>query len=112
MPRLSYPTALIAEFRGVEEASSFVNRETGEQVQRPATLKLEREMPGGDVLPIEVPLRSDVELGFHLSELQRGELLQLVGEVVTWSGRDGKGGAWLQVVSLHRASSNGGKVAA
>lgn len=106
MARLSFPTAFLAEFRGVEAASSFPNRETGETVHRPATLKLERAMPNGDVLPVEVPLRQEVALGFHVDDLKRGELVSVVGEVNVWSGRNG-GGYFLSVGTIDRVSKNG-----
>jgi len=105
MARVQFPTSLEVEFRGVEPASSFVNKQTGELVERPAALKLERELEDGDVMPLQISLREDVEVDFEADDLKRGEKLHLEGEVNCWAGKNGSGGFFLVPTSLRRAKA-------
>jgi len=84
MAKLSLPVSFTAEFRGREQAKSFTDRETGELVAIGENLKLERETPEGDAIPIQVRVRDELHVGDGLSldALKKGDQVQVEGEVV------------------------------
>jgi hypothetical protein len=82
MPRRTYPVEFTAELRGVQPASSFVNRETGEQVQLAPTLQVEAQQDDGSVELHNVRLSDRVRCAVKVPDMVRGLRVRVMGEAV------------------------------
>jgi hypothetical protein len=90
------PVDVVVELRGTRPAGQFVNRESGQLVEYPASAKFEYELPNGDVGNLEVSgsALAKAEGGFDFNTAQKGQKVRLVGVV-----RDGDRGSYLQVLT-------------
>jgi hypothetical protein len=89
MASQSFPTAFIAEVRGIRPGGEFTANDTGELVKYAPQLKVDRAMPDGDcefyalrVTPAVTEL-SDVVLG----QLERGDEVEVHGDAVVGDGQ-------------------------
>lgn len=84
MAATRWPLSLIAEYRGVEAASQYTDRETGDVRDIPAKLKFEVETSDGDVqmLVVSASQLEKARPTIVVEELQRGHRLQLSGFAV------------------------------
>lgn len=110
MARTTFPTTFLAEFRGWEPGRSFVAKDSGELVELPPVLKVERDVTDPetgclDVQPIALRVRDDVSTDFDPKQLKRGDQLLVSAEVA--ASRDS--GLYLQLQSVTR---DGAKAAA
>lgn len=96
------PSDYVYELRGVQPASQFVNRDTGQLVDVPAKAKLEYQLPDGDVAMLELSGKAFERAtgSFDFNTAERGDLVRLVGRV-----RDGDNGSYLQVVRADVATA-------
>ena len=96
---MEIPVDVVLELRGVQPASTFVARDTGEKVEVPAKGKFEFELPDGNVGNIELSATQIAKASgdFDFNGAQRGDQVRVVG--VT---RNGERGAYLQVLTAER----------
>jgi hypothetical protein len=92
MARQSFPTAFVAEVRGVSAPSEFTDRSTGELVKLGPVVKLERELEGGaDVETYELRINDSVASASDVvaGQLKRGALVEVHGDAVIGGGNGG-----------------------
>ncbi len=91
---LKLPLQFEAEFRGAERnRAAFKDRETGEDVQPPDSIKLEIDYPNGDVdlMVVSASQFERCDPPFNEGALKRGDRLLVTGLAVVQdrqSGRD------------------------
>lgn len=107
MAALRWPLRLLAEYRGVEAASQFTDRETGEVRDIPAKLKFEVETDGGDVQLLVVPASQldKARPTIAPDELNRGDRVELSGVAVI-QDRGSDRSSYVQITSAERAVSS------
>lgn len=78
------PVAVLAEYRGIQAASEFVAKDTGEKINVPPKLKFEYDTFDGDVemLVVSGSQFDRVQDAPDYKGLKRGQRLTLVGLVV------------------------------
>src|SRR4051794_25449865 len=83
MPAQSFPTAFVAEFRGVAPGGEFTD-DDGLQVVYGPKVKLERASDEGDVNVYELRVNAKVAAASTVkpAELKRGDSVEVHGEAV------------------------------
>jgi hypothetical protein len=80
--RKTYPVEFKAELRGVQPASEFTNRETGELVKLAPTLQLEACNEDGSVELHQVRLSEKLHTLLKPADFVRGLLVRVRGDAV------------------------------
>lgn len=78
------PFSFLAEYRGVEAASSFTRKDTGEVVDVPAKFRFEYEDPSGtlELISVSQSQLDRAEGAGDVAALKRGQLVRLQGLAV------------------------------
>lgn len=81
---LRLPIHADVEYRGVQAASTFTRKDTGEIVNVPAKLKFEYESPDGDValIPVSGSQLDKCSPPIDYNTFERGDAFELIGLVV------------------------------
>jgi hypothetical protein len=106
----SYPTAFVAEYRGIARAGGSFKNDDGDLVEYGDKLRFEREDDTGVLrnCDIAVSVLDKIEgSAFDAKSLKRGESVRIVGEVTGNYDRPG-----VRIVPLSLEKVGNGKVAA
>lgn len=109
---LRLPFSLEAEYRGVEPASRFTRKDTGEVVDVPAKLRFEYEDTTGalELISVSQSQIDKAQGGQELVSIKRGQLVRLEGLVVL-QDRGSDRDSYMQVRVATKLASTPVKVA-
>jgi hypothetical protein len=80
--RKSYPVEFVAELRGIQPASEFTARDTGELVKLAPTLQLECDNDDGSVELHHVRLSDRLVTSLRNSDFVRGLVVRVKGDAI------------------------------